>query len=76
LRIDGPGADPRTSRNAPPGIDILAAISLNCLLGGTRCSRGRRLQNGAAVAKITGIPKGRLFDEDEFRRLWKSLDAA
>ena len=67
---------PRTSPNATPVIDILKAFSLNCLVGGTRFAHCRRLQDDTAVAKITGLHKGRLCGEDAFRRLCGSLDAA
>lgn len=67
---------PRTSNNATPVAYILKAFSLNCLIGGTRFAHGRRLQDGEAVAKITGMRKGRLCGEDAFRRLSRDLDAA
>jgi hypothetical protein len=57
---------PRTSTNATPLIDILKAYSLNCLVGGTRCAHCRRLQDNAAVAKITAMHQGRLCGEDAF----------
>jgi hypothetical protein len=65
---------PRTSPNATPVADILKAFSLNCLVGGTRFAHCRRLQDDAAVARITGMHKGRLCGEDAFRRLCESLD--
>jgi hypothetical protein len=65
---------PRTSPNATPVIDILKAFSLNTLSGGTRFAHCRRLQDDAAVAKITGMQKGRLCGEDAFRRLCANLD--
>lgn len=64
---------PRTSPNATPVADILKAFSLNCLVGGTRFAHGRRLQDDTAVAKITGMHKGRLCGEDAFRRLCAKL---
>lgn len=67
---------PRTSPNATPVADILKAFSLNCLIGGTRFAHGRRLQDDEAVAKITGMHKGRLCGEDAFRRLCAGLDAS
>jgi Transposase DDE domain group 1 len=67
---------PRTSPNATPVADILKAFSLNCLVGGTRFAHCRRLQDDAAVAKITGMHKGRLCGEDAFRRLCEPLEAA
>ncbi len=63
----------RTSPNATPVSDILKAFSLNCLVGGTRFAHGRRLQDDAAVAKITGMRNGRLCGEDAFRRLCEEL---
>ena len=45
----------------------------NCLIGGTRFAHGRRLQDDEAVAKITGMHKGRLCGEDAFRRLCADL---
>lgn len=66
----------RTSPNATPVADILKAFSLNCLIGGTRFAHCRRLQDDEAVAKITGMRKGRLCGEDAFRRLSVPLDAA
>ena len=56
--------------------DILKAFSLNCLVGGTRFAHGRRLQDDEAVAKITGMLKGRLCGEDAFRRLCCDLQAS
>jgi len=56
--------------------DIFKTFSLNCLIGGTRFAHGRRLQDDEAVARITGIHKGRLCGEDAFRRLCADLDAA
>ena len=67
---------PRTSPNATPVADILKAFSLNCLVGGTRFAHGRRLQDDEAVAKITGMLKGRLCGEDAFRRLCCDLQAS
>lgn len=67
---------PRTSNNATPVTDILKAFSLNCLIGGTRFAHCRRLQDDGAVARITGMQKGRLCGEDAFRRLCIGLDAA
>ena len=67
---------PRTSPNATPVADILKAFSLNCLIGGTRFAHCRRLQDDDAVAKITGMRKGRLCGEDAFRRLCAPLDAS
>jgi hypothetical protein len=67
---------PRTSPNATPVLDILKAFSLNCLMGGKRFAHCRRLQDDAAVAKITGMAKGRLCGEDAFRRLCAGLDAS
>lgn len=66
---------PRTSPNATPVADILKAFSLNCLIGGTRFAHCRRLQDDDAVAKITGMHKGRLCGEDAFRRLCRDLEA-
>jgi len=66
----------RTSPNATPVGDILKAFSLNCLVGGTRFAHCRRLQDDVAVARITGMSKGRLCGEDAFRRLSEKLDAA
>lgn len=66
----------RTSNNATPVADVLKAFSLNCLIGGTRFAHCRRLLDDAAVAKITGMQKGRLCGEDAFRRLCIRLDAA
>ena len=51
---------PRTSNNATPVIDILKAFSLNCLVGGSRFAHCRRLQDDAAVARITGMHKRKL----------------
>ena len=65
---------PRTSPNATPVADILKAFSLNCLTGGTRFAHCRRLQDDEALAKITGMSKGRLCGEDAFRRLCGKLD--
>lgn len=67
---------PRTSPNATPLADILKAFSLNCLIGDTRFAHCRRLKDDAAVAKITGMHKGRLCGEDAFRRLCKDLDSS
>jgi hypothetical protein len=67
---------PRTSPNATPVADILKAFALNCLVGGRRFAHCRRLQDDAAVARITGMHKGRLCGEDAFRRLCEKLDAA
>lgn len=67
---------PRTSPNATPVADILKAFSLNCLVGGTRFAHCRRLQDDEAVARITGMRKGRLCGEDAFRRLCEKLDAS
>ena len=65
---------PRTSPNATPVADILRAFfPFNCLIGGTRFAHGRRLQDDEAVAKITGMHKGRLCGEDAFRRLCADL---
>ena len=50
-------------------------FSLNYLVGGTRFAHGRRLQDDEAVAKITGMLKGRLCGEDAFRRLCCDLQA-
>ena len=66
---------PRTSPNATPVADILKAFSLNSLIGGTRFAHCRRLQDDQAVAKITGMHKGRLCGEDAFRRLCRDLDS-
>ena len=66
----------RTSPNATPVADILKAFALNCLVGGTRFAHCRRMQDDAAVAKITGMHKGRLCGEDAFRRLCEKLDSA
>ena len=60
---------PRTSNNATAAIDILKAFALNTLCGGKRFAHCRRLQDDSAVAKITGMHKGRLCGEDAFRRL-------
>jgi hypothetical protein len=67
---------PRTSNNATPVADILKAFSLNSLIGGTRFAHCRRLQDDEAIAKITGMHKGRLCGEDAFRRLCWDLQAA
>ena len=67
---------PRTSPNATAVTDILKAFSLNCLIGGTRFAHCRRPQDDDAVAKITGMRKGRLCGEDAFRRLCAPLDAS
>lgn len=67
---------PRISPNATPVVDILKAFSLNSLIGGTRFSHCRRLQDDQAVAKITGMHKGRLCGEDAFRRLCWDLEAS
>jgi hypothetical protein len=66
---------PRTSPNATPVADILKAFSLNCLIGGTRFAHCRWLQDDEAVARITGMHKGRLCREDVFRRLCRDLEA-
>ncbi len=66
---------PRTSNNATPVIDILKAFALNTLCGGKRFAHCRRLQDDSAVAKITGMHKGRLCGEDAFRRLCEKLDS-
>jgi hypothetical protein len=65
---------PRTSPNATPVIDILKAFALNTLSGGKRFAHCRRLQDDSAVAKITGMHKGRLCGEDAFRRFCENLD--
>lgn len=67
---------PRTSPNATPVADILKAFSLNSLIGGTRFAHCRRLQDDEAVAKITGMKRGRLCGEDAFRRLCWDLEAS
>jgi hypothetical protein len=66
----------RTSPNATPVADILKAFSLTCLAGGTRFAHCRRLQDDGAVARITGMSKGRLCGEDAFRRLCAGLAAS
>ena len=67
---------PRTSPNVTPVIDIIKAFALNSLIGGTRFAHCRRLQDDEAVAKITGLHKGRLCGEAAFRRLCSRLDTA
>jgi hypothetical protein len=67
---------PRTSPNATPVGDILKAFALNCLVGGTRFAHCRRLQDDGAVARITGMLRGRLCGEDAFRRLCADLGTA
>lgn len=63
----------RTSPNATPVKDILAAFALNCLVGGQRFAHMRRLQDDLAVAQILGMTKERLCGEDTFRRLCAAL---
>ncbi len=67
---------PRTSPNATPVIDILKAFSLNRLVGGTRFAHCRRLRDDTAVARITGMHKGRPCGEDAFRRPGEPPEAA
>ncbi len=61
---------------ATPSADILKAFSVNCLVGGTRFSHTRRLQDDGTVVMITGMSKGRLCGEDAFCWLCEKLDPA
>jgi hypothetical protein len=48
-------------------VDNLKAFALNCLVGGGLFAHCRELQGDAAVARISGMHKVRLFGEDAFQ---------